>query len=261
VLLTPLARRNDVTDPPLEPDDLDDDDPLAALRAGPPPRSLSGVAAAVLAWPGSVRVAAVLGVVAVLGVGSLALRTGRESAPPELSLPTVTAAEASSSEPETTPTSTSANPLVHAAGAVVHPGLYELAPGSRVDDLVALAGGATPDADLDRVNLAAVVADGERVWIPRRGEPEPATVAGGADDEGPAGGGSAPGEEPDEGPIDLNTATVDELDTLPGIGPTTAAAIVQHRTANGPFRSVEELIDVRGIGEAKLAQLRDLVSV
>jgi competence protein ComEA len=131
-----------------------------------------------------------------------------------------------------------------------------------VADLVAAAGGFAPDADPDRLNQAAPLSDGVRVWVPRRGEAEgPAAVNG-------DGGGAAVGPSPAGGgptgtaaPVDLNTATLDQLDTLPGIGPSTAQSIIDHRTANGPFRSVDDLLEVRGIGEAKLAQLRDKVRV
>lgn len=135
---------------------------------------------------------------------------------------------------------------VHAAGAVVRPGLYRLGRGSRVADLIEAASGAAADADLDRVNLAATVADGERVYIPRRGE----AAAEGAASQGTA-----------ASPLDLNAATADQLDSLPGIGPATARAIVEWRRAHGRFRSVSELLDVRGIGPAKLDALRKLVRV
>jgi competence protein ComEA len=160
--------------------------------------------------------------------------------------------------------------VVQAAGAVHLPGVHRLPAGSRVDDLVSAAGGSTPDADLDRVNLAALLVDGERIWVPRRGEVEvPPVVSGGttAAPGGSAGGGTSggSGSSPDGGdptaPVDLNTATDAQLDALPGIGPATAAAILAHRDANGPFRSVDDLLDVRGIGEAKLEQLRPLVRV
>jgi competence protein ComEA len=125
-----------------------------------------------------------------------------------------------------------------------------------VADLLAAAGGALPDAELDRVNLAAPLVDGAQVRFPRAGEPEPLPAPVGSAPAGAAGGGAA-----HAGPVDLNTATSDELDTLPGVGPATAAAIIEHRERNGPFQSVDDLLDVPGIGEAKLAQLRDLVSV
>lgn len=136
---------------------------------------------------------------------------------------------------------------VHAAGAVVTPGVYRLATGSRVSDLLTAAGGATADADLDQLNLAAPLADGERILVPRRGE----TVS-------TAGPGGAEGSSTK---VNLNTATAEELDKLPGIGPATAEAIIRYRETRGRFRSVTELLEVRGIGEAKLEQLRPLVKV
>ena len=158
--------------------------------------------------------------------------------------------------PSPTSSTTAAQLVVHAAGAVVVPGIHSVPPGSRVSDLLAAAGGAAPDADLDRVNLAAAVADGERVWFPRLGEEaEPPVVAGAG------GGGTSGGDAGSPAPIDLNAATAEELDTLPGVGPATAAAILEHRSTHGPFTSVEDLLDVPGIGEAKLEQLRDLVTV
>jgi competence protein ComEA len=146
--------------------------------------------------------------------------------------------------------------VVHAAGAVVQPGVYRLPQGARVDDLLAAAGGLTPDGDGDRVNLAASLTDGERVYVPRLGELDvPPLVAG--SDAGPT---SA--EQTAHGtPIDLNRASQQQLEELPGVGPSIAAAIVEHRERNGPYRSVDDLVDVRGIGTARLEQLRDLVRV
>lgn len=148
--------------------------------------------------------------------------------------------------------------VVHAAGAVAVPGVHRVPAGSRVADLLAAAGGPAADADLDRVNLAAALVDGERVWFPRVGEEAPPAVAGSP--AGPAGSpGSPGGTTAAPGPVDVNTATVEELDALPGIGPAIAAAIVEHRERAGRFRTVDDLLDVPGIGDAKLAQLRDLV--
>ncbi len=151
--------------------------------------------------------------------------------------------------------------MVQAAGAVAEGGVYRLPAGSRVDDLVRAAGGLAPDADRDRVNLAAPLADGERVWVPRAGQAEvPEVVAG----SGGGGGGGGPGPSGDPGApavVDLNTATAEELDTLPGVGPATAAAILAYRDEHGRFASVDELLEVRGIGEAKLEQLRASVTV
>jgi competence protein ComEA len=144
--------------------------------------------------------------------------------------------------------------VVHVAGAVADPGVYRLDAGARVVDAVAAAGGLAPDADEGRVNLAAPVADGERVYVPRQGEgppPEPAAPAS-------TPGGTATGTA---SPVDLNRATATDLEALPGVGPATAAAILEHRSRIGAFTSVEQLIEVRGIGPAKLEQLRPLVRV
>jgi competence protein ComEA len=146
--------------------------------------------------------------------------------------------------------------VVHVAGAVAVPGVQRLPVGARVIDAVDAAGGALPDADLARINLAAPLTDGQQVYVLRRGEVPPVPPAGpqaGGPDGAPATGAG--------GPVDINRASADQLDELPGVGPATAEAIITHREQNGPFGSVDELIDVRGIGEAKLEQLRDLVTV
>ena len=140
--------------------------------------------------------------------------------------------------------------VAHVAGAVARPGLYRLGGSPRVADALDAAGGPAPDADLDAVNLAASVADGERVYVPRRGEVPP----GGA-------GGVAGGVATPAGPLDLNRATAEQLEDLPGVGPSTAAAILAYRQEHGRFRSVDELLEVRGIGEARLAELRPKVRV
>jgi competence protein ComEA len=142
--------------------------------------------------------------------------------------------------------------VVHVAGAVVSPGLHELPTGSRVADAIAAAGGLTPAADQARINLAAPVTDGERVYVLAVGEQEPAVAVG---------GGAGPATGAPSGPVDLNTADAEALDALPGVGPATAAAIIEHRGKVGAFTSVDQLLDVPGIGEAKLEALRDLVTV
>ncbi len=143
--------------------------------------------------------------------------------------------------------------LVHVAGAVARPGVYELPEGARVADAVEIAGGAQAEADLDRLNLAAKVADGQRVGVPRKGEP--------LDDAGAmaSGGGSADGSG--GGLVNLNTANLAQLETLPGVGPATAAKIVSYRQERGGFKSVRDLLNIRGIGEARFAELRDRVTV
>lgn len=134
---------------------------------------------------------------------------------------------------------------VHVAGAVVAPGVYTLSAESRVHHAVDAAGGVTADADPDALNLAGQVVDGTRVYVPRVGEAVPALPA------------PAPVER---GPVDVNRATEEELDELPGVGPATAAAIVEERERNGPFAGVDDLERVPGIGPAKLDALRDLVT-
>ncbi|WP_049785529.1 ComEA family DNA-binding protein [Cellulomonas gilvus] len=138
--------------------------------------------------------------------------------------------------------------VVDVVGAVARPGVVRLPPGSRVVDALDAAGGALTDADVARLNLARVLVDGEQVVVPRPGDP---VVAAPPDAGGGADGGSL---------VDLNTADEATLDTLPGIGPVLAARIVEHRAA-GPFASVDDLVDVPGIGQALLEDLRDLVRV
>ena len=134
--------------------------------------------------------------------------------------------------------------VVHVVGAVRHAGLFRLPEGARVADALARAGGPTARADLSLVNLAAPLADGQRVLVPRRGPP-----------------GSAPGPTAVTGArVSLAMATVEQLDELPGIGPVTAQKIVDWRATHGPFRSVDDLDAIPGIGPARVEQLRDLVT-
>jgi competence protein ComEA len=130
---------------------------------------------------------------------------------------------------------------VDVTGAVRRPGLYRLADGSRVADALERAGGPTRRAFLEGVNLAAPLADGQQVLIPRQ------AAAGGAAPVGTA------------GPVSLSAATLEQLDTLPGVGPVTAQKILDYRAAHGAFRSVEELDAVAGIGPATVEELRELV--
>jgi competence protein ComEA len=149
--------------------------------------------------------------------------------------------------------------VVDVVGAVRRGGVVRLPAGARVVDAIAAAGGATADADLVRLNLAAPVTDGSRIAVPRIGAPAPPvdpTAVSGVTTPGTDETGATPGA-----PVDINTATADQLDTLPGVGPATAAAIISDRKAHGPFRSVNDLGRVRGIGDAKLEQLRPLVTV
>lgn len=200
------------------------------------------------------------------------------SAPPptEAALPMVTTSVATSVAGEVSTTPTLAPPageagfvdstppvaaagqriIVHVAGAVASPGVYDVAPGARVDDVIAAAGGVVGSADPDALNLAAVVADGTRVYVPTVGEEVTETIT--VDQRVVAG---APADSPEAtGPIDVNRAAAAELEVLPGVGPATAAAIVAERERNGPFLDVDDLDRVPGIGPAKLASIRDLVT-
>jgi competence protein ComEA len=161
------------------------------------------------------------------------------------------AANASITSAGVSTTTVATSTVVYVAGAVTRPGVYSLGASARVTDAVTAAGGPDAEADLDVVNLAAIVTDGERIYVPKVGEVVPVVV------------GDTPdiGDTTPPGPVDVNTATVDQLDVLPGVGPTTAAAIVAHRQEHGPFQTVEQLGDVRGIGPAKLDALRGLVTV
>ena len=201
---------------------------------------------------------------AVVAVGLLALAVAaalggfrggvvieRENAP--VTAPTVaaeTSSAASTPEPAADPV------FVHIDGAVVAPGVYELTGAlPRVNDAVMAAGGLAGDADTSTLNLAAVLSDGEKIHVPRQGEAMAAGQTSSAAASGPDVGGSS------SGVININTATAEELDSLPGIGPSTAAAIVEDRERNGPFASPEDLMRVSGIGEGKFSKLKDQIRV
>ncbi|MBI4935749.1 MAG: helix-hairpin-helix domain-containing protein [Actinobacteria bacterium] len=213
-----------------------------------------------LQWVGPGRVAATsIAVLAVLAAAYWLVRP--PAATTESTLPYTTGAGSSAPDSSTVSSSDEVAPsappstaltelVVHVAGAVAHPGVYRVAPASRVIDAVDRAGGLAGDAQPDALNLAAPLIDGERVYVPRVGESVPvATPAVGEVSDAPA------------GPVNLNRAEADELDQLPGVGPATAAAIIAHREQHGPFASVDDLADVRGIGPAKLEALRGLVTV
>ena len=139
--------------------------------------------------------------------------------------------------------------IVHVVGAVRRPGLYHLARSARIADAVRRAGGTTKRANLEAINLAAPLEDGLQVVVPRIVPPA-------------AAGAPAPGEDPaaTSGPIHLNTATMEQLDALPGVGPVTAEKILDWRQEHGAFTSVDDLDAIPGIGPARLEQLRDLVA-
>jgi competence protein ComEA len=144
---------------------------------------------------------------------------------------------------------TSVAPLfVNVVGAVRRPGLYRLKEGARVADAVSRAGGPTPKAQIESVNLAARIADGEQIVVPRGGLGAAVAAAG------------SPGGSGATGPVHLNSATLEQLDALPGVGPVTAQKILDYRQQHGSFGSVDELDAIAGIGPARLGTLRELVA-
>jgi len=152
--------------------------------------------------------------------------------------------------------------VVHVAGAVKNPGIVRIPRGSRVDDAVRAAGGFSSKADPDLVNLAQPLEDGVQIYVPRKGES--VTVEGRVGSVSPSGvtvRGLAGRQETPAGKINLNTASAEQLESLPGVGPATARAILEYRKQNGGFQSVDELIEVRGIGPKKLEQIRPYVVV
>jgi competence protein ComEA len=140
--------------------------------------------------------------------------------------------------------------LVHVAGAVRSPGVYRLREGERIQDAVRRAGGVRAGADLNAINLAAKVADGQQVVVPRRGAAAAA-----------AGAGAGEGGGPPQAPVSLNAATAEQLDTLDGVGPATASKILDYRRQHGGFRSIDDLGEIPGIGPKRLAALRDKVQL
>jgi competence protein ComEA len=149
--------------------------------------------------------------------------------------------------------------VVHVVGAVRRAGVYRLGAGQRVQDAIARAGGATGRADLQAINLAAKVADGQQIVVPRRGSsPAPAGAPG---DGAGAGSPDAGAAGPAAGPVNLNAATAEQLDTLDGVGPATAQKILEFRSQHGGFSSVDDLGQIPGIGPKRLESLRAQVTV
>jgi competence protein ComEA len=184
-----------------------------------------------------ITVVVLLGLVLVLG-GPRLLHRGRG----HVAIPALRAPQTAGSARSTR---SAAKVVVDVAGAVRRPGLHNLPAGTRIADAVAAAGGATAKADLAAVNLAAPIADGEQIVVPARGS-------------GAAGASSGADPSP-TAPLDLNTATLEQLDALPGIGPTTAQKILDYRQAHGSFHAVSELDAVPGIGQGRIDALDGLV--
>ena len=218
-------------------------------------------------WVGIGRVVATAGGVAIVVAGAWwVMRT--PPFPIESKIPFATStltigSESSSSSQMFTTSMIPFRIMVHVAGEVMHPGIVVIAGDSRVIDALSAAGGPTTRADLNSVNLAASLVDAAQVYIPKRGEvsrPRVTRPLPGVNLP-PASSGNSISDSVNTQPIDLNTATEQQLDTLPGVGPSTAHAIAVYRSQHGPFVRVEDLLNVRGIGPAKLEALFGLVRV
>jgi competence protein ComEA len=176
------------------------------------------------------------------------------------------ATEVAPLEAISTPAAAASRVVVHVVGAVNRPGLYRLREGSRVADAVSRAGGATRRANLAALNLAAPLVDGVQVLVPARVEAAGGSVPGGDALAAGAGGvgagavGAGTTQAGVMGTLSLATATAEQLDELPGVGPVTAQKILDYRAEHGPFRSVDDLDAVPGIGPTRIEQLRDLVT-
>ncbi len=259
--------------PELDPDAEDDDQNSLLPRWLPDSSQRAGWAGRLRADPGRAGAIA-LAVVAALAVLVTTLTLVRDRPAPVMSakLPPVekasTASPRSSASPAAGQPAASDRPCVVSVVGLVHtPGLVTLAPGARIADALQAAGGVVDGADTIGLNMARPVGDGEQIVVglaPISGHPTAlgSSVATGS---APTPGTQAPvsgSVKPKSGEVlDLNTATVEQLDTLPGVGPVTAAAIVAWRQTNGKFTNVDQLADVDGIGPARLEKLRALVRV
>ena len=240
-------------------------DGFVDLARPPAPRTLRDLLPAGLTALPAGRIVGLAAATAVVALLLLVLWPRPAAPDPELSLPR--ASTTVSLPPVSTTATTLGALVVDVVGEVRQPGVQRVDAGARIADVVAAAGGLTDRADRARINLAAPVADGERIFVPAVGQQVPAvavgaapTGAGGSTTSGHGGAGAA-GAVVEGAPVNLNTADLAALDTLPGVGPAPAQAIIDHRTQHGPFTSVDQLLDVRGIGDAKLADLRDRVVV
>jgi competence protein ComEA len=216
-------------------------------------------------WRADPRIGVALLVCVAIAAGVAWFRSGIAPASPSSEdVP----ASASSSLPSTstsTTSTTTASVVVDVVGAVHNAGVVTLPGGARVIDAIEAAGGAAGGADLTRLNLAAVLGDGARVAVPLVGQPpppiDPTAVSGASAAGAPSGASPSASETGAAERVNVNTASAQELEALPGVGPATAAAIIAERESNGPFTVIDDLDRVQGIGPAKLEQLRDHVTV
>lgn len=167
------------------------------------------------------------------------------------------AGDASSDDESSAKSSSAAEVYVDVDGAVVRPGVYRLKDGARVSQAIDAAGGLTAEVDVTGLNRASKVADGQKIYVPKVGEQQTVSADGGAD----GGAVLASGANDVAGLVNINTASAAELQTLSGIGPSMAQSIIDERTKNGAFASVDDLMRVSGIGEKKLAKIKDCICV
>ena len=222
--------------------------------------------------------ASIIVAIALIGTGALVWRSSvhnqrsdikliQPNMSPGEQIPSGDSAEAPQPEPQKL--------CVHIAGKVKSPGVYELDPGSRVQDAIKAAGGAVGNADLESINLAEKLTDSQQVYIAPKGKIPPPVVSvvrgGAAFSKTKAASVSSENKQADTGPVKLstpgqgtvniNSAGLDDLQRLPGVGPSTAQSIIDYRTQNGRFESVDELDEVKGIGPSKLAKVRPFISL
>ena len=167
------------------------------------------------------------------------------------------AGDASSDDESSAKSSSAAEVYVDVDGALVRPGVYRLKDGARVSQAIDAAGGLTAEADVTGLNRASKVADGQKIYVPKVGEQQAAAAVGGAESSAA----TTPGAGSSSGLVNINTASAAELQTLSGIGPSLAQSIIDERTKNGAFASFDDLMRVSGIGEKKLAKIKDCICV
>lgn len=235
---------------PIAPED-DVDPPAGPGRGRERLRGSWKHARSVIRWVGVGRIITAAVTVPLIGIGGfLLLRT--PAAPVEANIEYASTLPGSSLSTADSSPGRAASVTVHVAGHVRSPGVYALFEGQRIVDAIRAAGGADPVADLNAINLAIVVTDGDQVYVPAVGETTSAVSSR---------IGSPIGAEQQVFPVNINSASATQLEELPGIGPSTAAAIVAHRERYGPFTTVTGLLEVPGIGTAKFEAIENLVQV
>jgi competence protein ComEA len=192
--------------------------------------------------------------VAVIAIGARYVIGARDSGAASAGTLILSSASPSPASAAPAPSPSPPDVVVYVCGEVRAPGVVRLPSTARVADALKQAGGATSAAEMSAVNLAARLADGQQIIVPRRGEPAAAAAVASAASSGA--GATVPAA-----PVNINTASLEELDTLDGVGPSTAQKIIDYRTANGGFKSIDEIKEVSGIGDARFAAMKDSITV